>query len=282
MKIESDYLSIEVEPEGAQLKSIFSKKLNKEILWQGDVASWPRRSPVLFPIVGRLKDDSYIYKNKQYKLTQHGFLRDMVGEIYEEEENLIGFEFLSDAETFEKYPFDFRVVIEYEVKNNELIIRYIVSNLGDNTMYFSIGAHPGFNVDITNDVIELPEADYVSYLASGRLINSQTDNYDSDIIEIKAENFINDAIILEDCPEATINTKEADIIVRSKDFHWMGFWSMYNEKDKSIPNFICIEPWCGMTDLTTASGKIEEKFGIESIEANMSKEYSFEIEILAK
>lgn len=282
MKIESDYLSVEVDPLGAELKSVFSKKLNKEILWQGDEASWARRSPVLFPIIGRLKEDSYTYEGKEYELGQHGFLRDMIGEVYEEEGNLIGYEFLSNNETYKKYPFDFRVVIEYEVKLNVLIVRYIVSNLGDDTMYFSIGAHPGFNVNLEEDFIQLPEDEYVSYLALGRLINPETSLYQSDRIELKAENFINDAIVLEDCTEASIIAKDSDIIVRSKDFHWLGFWSKYDEVTGSIPKFICIEPWCGMTDFSDSSGNLKDKFGIEQIDANKSKEYSFEIEVLVK
>ncbi|MFW6281161.1 MAG: aldose 1-epimerase family protein, partial [Halanaerobium sp.] len=62
-KLENKKVIIEAASQGAQLQKLILKNNGQNYLWHGDSKYWGRRAPVLFPIVGRLKDDKYIYNN---------------------------------------------------------------------------------------------------------------------------------------------------------------------------------------------------------------------------
>ena len=75
--LENDQIKIQVKTKGAEPDSIYSKEFNLEYLWSGDAKFWNKKSPILFPIVGTLKQNTYYYNNKAYIMTRHGFARDM-------------------------------------------------------------------------------------------------------------------------------------------------------------------------------------------------------------
>ena len=62
--IQNDQLIAEIAEHGAELISLKSKESNLEYIWQGDPEYWGRHAPVLFPFVGRLKDDQYTYQGE--------------------------------------------------------------------------------------------------------------------------------------------------------------------------------------------------------------------------
>lgn len=113
--IQNDQLIAEIAEHGAELISLKSKEHGLEYIWQGDPAYWGRHAPVLFPFVGRLKDDQYVYQGKTYQMGQHGFARDMDFEVIEHGQEMASFILRSTPETLEKYPFDFELVISYEL-----------------------------------------------------------------------------------------------------------------------------------------------------------------------
>ena len=65
-KISNNILTVEIAEHGAELQSI--RKNNKEYLWQGDARFWGRRSPVLFPNVGRVWNDKYRYQDPNHAI----------------------------------------------------------------------------------------------------------------------------------------------------------------------------------------------------------------------
>ena len=67
--VQSKDLRITVSDSGAELMSIEDILTGKQYLWHGDAAYWGRRSPVLFPIVGSLKDKEYKYNGKSYPMS---------------------------------------------------------------------------------------------------------------------------------------------------------------------------------------------------------------------
>src|SRR5688572_2922145 len=144
--IENDWLKIEIHSKGAELSSIFNKKKGLEYLWSGDPSVWGKKSPVLFPIVGTLKNDTYYFENKPYQLTRHGFARDMDFTVTDQTASSITFSLGRSDETFTKYPFQFRFDIIYSVRANQILVTYRVVNKGEmnQKMYFSVGAHPAF------------------------------------------------------------------------------------------------------------------------------------------
>jgi len=119
---------------------------NKEYIWNGNPIFWGKHSPVLFPIVGTLKDNSYQHDNVQYQLSRHGFAREMEFVLIDKQENSATFSLVASVETKEKYPFDFDLHLIYTLENKSLKIEYKVFNNGKTKMPFSIGAHPAFDL----------------------------------------------------------------------------------------------------------------------------------------
>lgn len=141
--ISNSVLTVGVSEHGAELQSI--QKNGKEYLWQGDTRFWGRRSPVLFPIVGRVWEDTYRYAGNSYRMGQHGFARDMDFKVTYKGEDGIVYWLESTPETLGKYPFPFRLMIGYLLEGNRITVKWRVENLGQLDMYFQIGAHPAFN-----------------------------------------------------------------------------------------------------------------------------------------
>src|SRR5664279_4457007 len=150
IQISNNQLSVTINEKGAELQSI---KLNDlEYLWQADAKYWGKHSPVLFPIIGELKDGKYIFNNKEYSLSRHGFARDKVFEGRQTSDASAIFTFHSSDETLAVYPFSFIFQVQYEVINNVLSCTYIVQNYNDSAIYFSVGGHPAFRVPLSEDL----------------------------------------------------------------------------------------------------------------------------------
>ena len=128
VQIENEFLIATFAEEGAELVSLQSKETGIEYIWQGNPEFWARHAPVLFPIVGRLKEDTYMYQNQAYHLTQHGFARDQVFDVIEKGGEEVSFSLKSTKETKKKYPFDFELVITYTLEHQELTVNYQVEN----------------------------------------------------------------------------------------------------------------------------------------------------------
>src|SRR4051794_22447680 len=128
--LENNILSVAISTRGVELQSIIHKDFGLEYMWSGDPKFWGKKSPVLFPIVGELKNNSYQYKDKSYQLNRHGFARDMVFEVTKQDKEGIVFTLSSNEETFAKYPFQFSFSVGYKLDSNRLSVTYVVSNTG--------------------------------------------------------------------------------------------------------------------------------------------------------
>ena len=146
--IENEFLKVAIQVKGAELDSIFHKEHQLEYLWSGDAAYWGKKSPVLFPIVGTLKDNSYYLKGEKYYLSRHGFARDCVFSIENHTADKAIFLLKWDSENFKNYPFQFELRLHYTLKINTLSVTYDVKNVGETPMYFSVGGHPAFKVPL--------------------------------------------------------------------------------------------------------------------------------------
>ena len=146
--IENEELKVAISSRGAELQSIFNKQTRLEYLWNGDPAFWSKRSPILFPVVGALKEDTYYYANKHYKLSRHGFARDREFETWQQQDNAITFLLKSDEATLQNFPFEFELKVSYSLQQNSLRVAYNVKNISASDMYFSVGGHPAFKVPL--------------------------------------------------------------------------------------------------------------------------------------
>ena len=285
-KISNSFISASIKSFGAELCSLKRNAVDTEYIWQADPKYWGRHAPVLFPIVGKLLDDEYTYKGKTYKMTQHGFARDNDFEILEHKKNYICLKLEHNEETLENYPFAFRLYITYTLLENCLKISYKVVNKSDDTMPFSIGAHPAFNWPLEGERKTEYQFRFKGINVLKRLPLTKNGISDQkEIIELINEKlplnkklFKNDAIIVENLKSKSILLENCvnDKFVKMTfvGFEYLGLWS----KPTGAP-FICIEPWHGIADFIDHNKNIQEKKGIKFLEPEEVFESSYTIEI---
>ncbi|MCR1816710.1 aldose 1-epimerase family protein [Aliarcobacter butzleri] len=266
-EIKNSFIKAQIKSFGAELNSLKKCDENFEYIWQANSKYWARHSPVLFPIVGRLKEDSYFYKNKKYSLSQHGFARDKEFEVIQNEGDFIEFRLKSDEKSLELYPFFFELNICYKLDKNSLIVSYKVKSKSDEKMYFAIGAHPAFNTQI-GDFLEFENIKTIKryFLDEKGLIYKNEDlNLENSKLCLDKDLFKNDALVFNDSNIKQITLKNIEnksmVKVKFDNFPYLGIWSKPNDAP-----FVCIEPWFGVADEENANQKIEDKKGILSLE----------------
>lgn len=244
--LKNDILKIEINEHGAELSSIFGIKSEKEYLWHGGKKYWGRRSPVLFPVVGKYKDLKSVYNGKEYSLSQHGFARDCDFKLIEKAENSVSFELTENEETLSKYPFKFRLICYFGLCENKIKVGWKVINTNEKEMYFSIGAHPAFNCEKGKTVITMnKEGLKYSLLDSDGLYLPPKYPLESSFI-LEDSVFDNDALIIENSGVTSVTLSGG-----GKDFVTVNFTSplfaIWSPVKKNAP-FVCIEPWYGRAD----------------------------------
>ena len=152
VSISNENLVAKIQTNGAELISLINNATQEEIIWKGNPLYWEKHSPILFPIVGSLKNNAYTYNDKIYKMLRHGFARDIAFETISKAENNVTFKLLSSDETKLEYPFDFELLVSFELIANSLEVSYSIKNIGNKLLPFSIGGHPAFalNDDFEN------------------------------------------------------------------------------------------------------------------------------------
>lgn len=286
--IEDEYLKLEISTYGAEIQEIINKKNGKNYLWNGDKEFWGRKSPILFPFVGALKNKEYSYESKKYPMGQHGFARDMEFALLQKTKNSILYELKSNNETLEKYPFEFSLRVGYELNQNKIIVKWEVKNIDNKVIYFSIGGHPAFQVPVSER-----ENCYIKFDNKSDLINTGLENglantnnvvngkisTDNGYLGIDKDLFKYDALIFENnqLKEVSLCMEDKSEYIKVKfDSPLVGIWSPYKE---NCP-FVCIEPWYGRCDGVDFSGELEDRQWQQSLEPEESFKCNYEIEIV--
>ncbi|UQS86579.1 aldose 1-epimerase family protein [Nicoliella spurrieriana] len=285
----NDDLTIKVNSKGAELNSV--KGANGiEYLWQAEPNFWCRHAPILFPIVGRLKNDKYEYEGKQYSMGQHGFARDMEFKLSEQTNDSITMVLNSDSDTKAMYPFDFQLFVKYTLEQKTLKVNLTVVNSDDKTMYFSVGAHPAFNVPLTTGTFSdyqlnvIPNEIFDQVPLQNSLSNAKSGN-EIDLkspLGISRTLFKNDAVILNlnsNPVEIKLtnahNSDDHGVSLQTKDAEYMGLWSQYPQDAQ----FVCIEPWWGIADDVDTDGLLIHKKGIKDLAAGARFNTQFDITV---
>ncbi|WOO88988.1 hypothetical protein R2F61_08980 [Mollicutes bacterium LVI A0078] len=241
--IQSDNTQVIINNFGAQITSVV--KGGKEIMWQADPAFWGRTSPVLFPFVGKLKDDKYMAGGELIQMSQHGFLRDRFFTVIEKDDNSVIYEYTSTLADFNIYPCDFTVRIKYSVKGSNVTTEYTVINNNSFEMPYQIGAHPAFNVESVDGLeVEFPRQSVIKhYFEDG--LQTTTENVDLDTVKLSYD-LINDNIpCYSDFESKTMVLRENGREYLKFDFSSMEYLAIWSPEFKNA-KFICIEPWNGI------------------------------------
>jgi galactose mutarotase-like enzyme len=279
--IENDWLKVDIVRHGAEVRKVKHKKNKLDYMWTGDKAYWGRVSPVLFPIVGRLKEDHYQLDGQTYKMSQHGFLRDVEFDVAEQTSTTVSLVFESLGSFVHVYPYEFKATIRYHLMEDSLIVEWQILNVNKEEMYFSIGAHPAFKIPLVeNEAIEdyhlnfTPAANknVMEYELKDSLIQEKGTANDFSNIRLKNSLFANDALIYSNINKVTLVSNQSGhgVEVTFQGFPFVGIWSKYKESDGTIAPFVCIEPWYGIADTYDTTGNLKEKLGVNKLGAGES------------
>lgn len=269
MQLTNGVLSVAFNTAGAELTGVFNHLTGINYLWDGQEI-WPKHSPVLFPVVGGLKNNSYEYRGNLYQLNRHGFAREKDFEVVEITNSSICFSLKSDAGTREVYPFDFELQILYTLEHNSLTVTYRIFNRGTEEMYFSIGGHPAFHLPLEEGLkyedyyllFNNPETADRWPVTNEGLIAATPETFfkGEQKLNLSKDLFMNDALVFKSLKSDQVsllsNKSSHGLDFKFNGFPYLGIWSAKNA------DFICIEPWQGLGDSETASGKLEEKEGV--------------------
>ena len=282
--LEGGRISATIKAAGAELCSLKNSE-GLELLWQAGPA-WPRHAPILFPIVGRLKNDELRHRGKTFPMTQHGFARDQTFAWRERERSSCMLELTDTAASRLHFPFAFRLAVTYAVDDVHLDVRFEITNTGDETLPASLGGHPAFNWPLSPG---LPKQAYgihfskeepapIRRLKDGLLRDkSEPTPIEGNYLALSERLFADDAVIL-DRPASTSIRYAADrgpaISVEWQGFRELGIWS----KPDGAP-FLCLEPWRGFASPVGFDGEFLDKPGIMKIAPGESEILSLRISV---
>ncbi|MDO4807168.1 MAG: aldose 1-epimerase family protein [Coriobacteriales bacterium] len=283
--IKGGAMEASVDTAGAQLMNL--KKDGKEYLWQRNPKWWPRCAPVLFPIVGNIRDDRADSAQGEIRFGRHGLARNYEFEVTEAVENSMTLSLCSNDSTRAAFPYDFRLDMTYALDGDALEQRFTVTNTGDATLPFVVGGHPAFNVpapgcedeDFGDYVLKFAEpwtyASPTISTATG-LIDYQTRFSlveDSDTLALSHRLFDVDTLIFEDVPGRTVSMVGPSghgMRVDFEGFDYLGVWSAANDAP-----FVALEPWRGTATGTDEDDVFEHKRGMDFLEPGETAEYAF-------
>ena len=280
--ISNSILSATINHKGAELTSLINCNSNREYIWEGNPKHWGKHSPILFPIVGTLKNNSYTYNDSKFELSRHGFARDLIFKIINKENDKVVFSLKNNNETIKIYPFKFELQVTYTINDNELLIEYRVQNTGSETMPFSIGGHPAIALKDRFENYSLQFVTYeklTSHMLENDLLSDNTKSIaiQNGVLPLSYSLFENDALIFKSLQSENIQILENKFPIlnfKFKDFPNFGIWTKNNAP------FVCLEPWMGYSDIINSNGNIFEKEGIQILNQNSAFECGFSIEIL--
>ena len=287
--LENEHLTIKINRLGAELTSVVDRASNYEFMWQADADYWGRHAPVLFPIVGRLKEDQYQYNGETYHMTQHGFARDSEFELLETTGSTALFRLKSSETTKEMYPFDFELHIQYTLSRKNVVVKYIVLNPSEtDEMYYAIGGHPAFNISQTENEAGEKEFNQVSVeikphvevkhfplTPEGFIADTKAEKQLPGEMALTHETFHNDALVYKIDEGKAIELKDkannVQINVLTSNSPYVGIWSPYPAR----AGFVCVEPWAGIADTENASGNYQDKVGINHLEPSKEQTHEY-------
>ena len=287
--IENEELRVMISDHGAELSGIFDKKNNREVLWNADPKYWKRHAPVLFPNVGRLYKDTCLIGGETYTSGQHGFARDMEFICVEETENSVTHLLEATDATKKAWPYEFQLYITHTLNGRDLTVTWKVVNKDQETMYFTIGAHPAFNVPVLQDTVQSRyhltfsgQKELTYCLLHPEYATAMPDQPHTLPLEngtclIDEHMFDEGALIFDDgqitkggiaLPDGTPYVE-----ISCEGFPNFGIWSAIGAP------FVCLEPWMGRCDNTGYNEELSKKPNINTLKPTEIFDKSYVISV---
>ena len=288
-EIHNEYLSVKIEDAGAQLASV-KDKTGTEYLWQGDPDIWPRRAPLLFPIIARLKDNRYLLDGEAWTISTHGFCRSAPFTVAEQAEDSISFRYLDTEETRKVYPFAFSLTVAYYLEGRTLKKTHTVENPGNKPMPYELGGHDGWRAPIDGGermedyAIRFPGVEEIQPygMDADNMITPKTEIYrlNNGRMPLNPSVYGLDTIILDALPQRRAILEDGGgkprLSVEFNDFPYLGVWTAAKDFDT---NYVCIEPWTTLPDAVFVGRELTEKAGIRILQPGQRETLSYSVTI---
>lgn len=275
--ISNGLIKLSVNDEGGEMMSIIFN--GAEYLWQGTPPYWHNRAINLFPINGRLKDGEYSYAGKIYKMGIHGFVWRSTLNCVQKTDTKIVYRLIANASTKFEYPFDFVYEVAYELISNKIEITYTVKNIGQESLYFCLGGHPGFNVPLDDKgsfesysiVFDANRKPKKICFDKNLLITGKSEEFtlQNGILPLSHRLFDEDAIFLKDMGDSVTlksSLTERSITICYKDMKYLGLW----HTPKTDAPFLCIEPWSALPSFGDREEVLTAKSDITKLDVNQT------------
>ncbi|WP_452226450.1 aldose 1-epimerase family protein [Lacinutrix cladophorae] len=288
-QISNELVKIAIQKSGVELCEISSIKNDTQFMWHADPNIWGSFAPNLFPIIGGLKNNEYLFENITYHMPKHGFIRNNEAlELIKETKNSLTFQLKYNVDLLKIYPFKFIYEITFALENNIIHVHHEVKNIDEKAIYFCLGGHPAFKCPVYQDekytdyslIFAHNETSktYVLNTENGLLTNKTKSVFKpSNTIALDYHLFNEDALIFKDLTSKKVSLhskKRGDILTVSyADFPHLGIWAKPNA------DYVCIEPWIGYADEETTNQNIISKPSIIQLNTNSNFKASYSIEI---
>jgi len=286
--IENEKLICTIESIGAEIRSLKDKASGKEYIWQIDASIWGSSSPVLFPAIGKIKEDKVLYNGKAYEMPKHGIIRNNNRLLFKQHGNSkCAFNLISSPETLKQYPFRFSFSVEFTLIGKRLIMTYKVVNRDAVPMHFACGGHTAYacplseNMKLSDYVIEFPTPLKLKAgtLGASGLLSDHIREIESikGVLPLSDTLFNEDALIFANIECDWVRLRKTDtekgIVVRFAGYPHLALWS------KPKADYVCIEPWLGLPDREDESIDLTQKPSYKSIEPDTGFSIAIETEI---
>lgn len=281
--LENEFLRVVIDDAGAELTSVYDKASGQERLWTADPAVWNRHAPILFPFVGKVYDGKYRIGSREYAMkTQHGFARDQVFACVEKTADAVSHRLCATEQTLAIYPFDFLLIVRHHLKGRQLTVEWQIANRGEETMFFSIGGHPGFlmpeGLRKEDCLFSFPGKDSLAYLSANAAgyILPQVHHLPLSGGFAAWQKDIPDTWIFEDRQVQQVGIAAPDgtpfVTMHCETFPMLAIWA-----NPDGP-FICLEPWFGRADDDGFTGTVSEKKDMQTLNGGETREIAYSVE----
>ena len=279
--IKNEFITAKFNTLGAELRSLIYN--GREYMWQADPQWWAQTSPLMFPICGGLADDEYEFGGKTYTLKKHGYAKLSEFEVECQSDTSVTFLLKSNEESRKQFPFEYELRLIYTLVGKQLQVRNEVKNVGDDTMYFSIGSHEAYATPEGIEEYELvfPQKEKLyAFGLNGNLIGKERtlilDN--ADRLPLNKEYFSIDALVFPEIQSRSVILQKRDGSVAVR-VEFDGFFNLMVWQKCGAP-YICVEPWNGAPDFEGQGKDFTKKIGIQQVGANSTYVRTHNIEIL--
>jgi len=270
--LENCDLAVRIDRRGAELRSLFDKTAQRELIWRADPSVWAASAPILFPAVGRLKGGGYLHRGRHYPLPIHGFAAQRDFSLVAQDASALTFALRADADTRAVYPFDFNLQVRFTLEAAALRVDYRVANCGAEPMPFSLGSHPAFALpgDSMAEAdsyleFEAAEAPQCHRIRNGLLgASAEALDFDGQRLPLRADTFADDALIFRQLRSRRLHLfarGERLLCFETGGLPHLGLWAKPNAP------YVCLEPWLTSDDQPSAPLALAQKPGFITLAA---------------